>query len=73
MSDDLVCKKGSMMGASSGAGTAYPSGAPEFVPIFSGIPVDQYKNLYIYIHYILFMTYLKGKLITCVTKNHILQ
>jgi hypothetical protein len=26
---------------SSGAGTAYPSGAPEFTPGFSGIPVTR--------------------------------
>ena len=31
-----------MMGATSGAGTAYPSGAPEFTPGFLGVCVAQY-------------------------------
>ena len=30
-----------MIGATSGAGTAYPSGAPEFTPIFSGVCVTR--------------------------------
>ena len=30
-----------MTSASSGAGTAYPSGAPEFTPVFSGVFVTQ--------------------------------
>ena len=30
-----------MTGATSGAGTAYPSGAPEFTPVFSGILVTR--------------------------------
>jgi hypothetical protein len=29
----------------SGAGTAYPSGAPEFTPVVSGIHGPQYVNL----------------------------
>jgi len=29
-----VCIKSTMTGATSGAGTAYPSGAPEFTPGF---------------------------------------
>jgi len=28
-------------GATSGAGTAYPSGAPEFTPVFSGVRVTR--------------------------------
>ena len=27
------------MGAASGAGTAYPSGVPEIIPDFCGVPV----------------------------------
>jgi hypothetical protein len=33
------------MGVTSGAGTAFPSGAPEFTPIFSGFRVAQYLVL----------------------------
>jgi hypothetical protein len=33
-------------GATSAAGTAYPSGAPEFTPVFSGIRVNRYLVLY---------------------------
>jgi hypothetical protein len=29
------------MGATSGAGTAYPSGAPDFTPVFSGVRVTR--------------------------------
>jgi hypothetical protein len=29
------------MSATSGAGTAYPSGAPEFIPVFSGVRVTR--------------------------------
>jgi hypothetical protein len=29
------------MGATSGTGTAYPSGAPEFTPVFSGVRVTR--------------------------------
>jgi hypothetical protein len=30
-----------MTGVTSGAGTVYPSGAPVFIPCFSGVHVDQ--------------------------------
>ena len=30
-----------MMDATSGTGTAYPSGAPEFTPVFSGVRVTR--------------------------------
>jgi len=33
--------KSNTAGGTSGAGTAYPSGAPEFFPGFSGVRVDQ--------------------------------
>ena len=36
-----------MTGATSGAGTAYPSGAPEFTPGFSGIHVTRSLVLYV--------------------------
>jgi hypothetical protein len=32
-----VCNKINTTGATSGAGTAYPSGAPEFISVFSGV------------------------------------
>jgi hypothetical protein len=34
-----VCNKINTTGATSGAGTAYPSGAPEFTPCFRGVRV----------------------------------
>ena len=34
-------------GATSATGTAYPSGAPEFTPVFSGIRVNRYLVLYV--------------------------
>jgi hypothetical protein len=34
-----LCNKSNTTGVTSGAGTAYPSGAPEFTPVFSGIRV----------------------------------
>ena len=41
-----------MAGVTSGAGTAYPSGAPEFTPIFSGVCVT--RSLYfMYVLYII--------------------
>jgi hypothetical protein len=36
-----VCNQINTTGATSGAGTAYPSGAPEFTPIFSGVRVTR--------------------------------
>ena len=36
-----------LTGATSGAGTAYPSGAPEFTPVFSGVRVTRSLVLYI--------------------------
>ena len=35
------------MGATSGAGTAYPSGAPEFTLVFSGVRVTRSSVLYV--------------------------
>ena len=37
----------STTGATSGAGTAYPSGAPEFTPVFSGVRVTRSLVLYV--------------------------
>jgi len=39
ISDDVRVFNSNTTGVTSGAGTAYPSGAPEFTPIFSGVPV----------------------------------
>ena len=36
-----VCNEINTTGATSRAGTAYPSGAPEFTPVFSGFPVTR--------------------------------
>ena len=41
MTNDRVCNKSNTMGATSGAGNAYPSGAPEFTPSFSGVCVTR--------------------------------
>jgi hypothetical protein len=35
------------MGVTSRAGTAYPSGAPEFTPVFSGVRVTRSLVLYV--------------------------
>jgi hypothetical protein len=35
------------MGATSGAGTAYPSGAPQFTPVVSAVRVTRYLVLYV--------------------------
>ena len=35
------------MGVTSGVGTAYPSGAPEFPPVFSGVRVTPSLVLYV--------------------------
>ena len=35
-------------GATSGRGTAYPSGAPEFIPVFSGVRVTRSLVLCVY-------------------------
>ena len=34
-------------GVTTGAGIAYPSGAPEFIPVFSGIRVTRSLVLYV--------------------------
>jgi len=36
-----VCNKSNTTGATSGAGTAYPFGTPEFIPGFNGVRVSQ--------------------------------
>ena len=42
-----VCNYIKTTGVASGAGTAYPSGAPEFTPIFNGVRVTQSLVLYV--------------------------
>jgi hypothetical protein len=37
----FVCNWINTMGVASGAGTAYPSGAPELTPVFSGVSVTR--------------------------------
>jgi len=34
--------------ATSGAGTAYPSGAPEFIPVFSGVRFTR-SSVYVFV------------------------
>ena len=41
------CKQVNTTGATSGAGTAYPSGALEFTPVFNGVRVTQSLVLYV--------------------------
>jgi hypothetical protein len=36
-----VCYYINTTGATSGSGTTYPSGAPEFIPVFSGVRVTR--------------------------------
>ena len=43
-----VCNQINTTGATSGAGTAYPSGAPEFTPSFSGVRVTRSLVLYVF-------------------------
>jgi len=48
------------MGVTSGAGTAHPSGAPEFTPVFSGVRVTRSLVLYVcfvdrYLSFVLFL------------------
>jgi hypothetical protein len=40
-----VCYWSSTKGATSGAGTAHPSGIPEFTPVFSGVRITRYLVL----------------------------
>ena len=44
-SKPLTCHKSLTNGATSGAGTAYPSKAPELDPVFSGIRVTRFLVL----------------------------
>ena len=41
MTNHRVCNKSDTTGATSGAGTAYHSGAPEFTSVFSGVRVGR--------------------------------
>jgi hypothetical protein len=43
-----LCNYITTTGATSGAGTAYPAGAPEFTPGFSGVRVTRSLVLYVY-------------------------
>ena len=40
-----VCNQSNTTGSTSGTGTAYPSGAPQFTPIFSGVCVTRSLDL----------------------------
>ena len=42
-----MCSSYFLSGATSGAGTAYHSGAPEFTPVFSGVHVTRTLVLYV--------------------------
>jgi hypothetical protein len=42
MTYDWVCNKGNTTDATCGAGYTYPSGAPELIPVLSGIRVAQF-------------------------------
>jgi hypothetical protein len=44
-----VKNKGIYIYINSGAGTAYPSGAPDFTPVLGGVPVIRYLVLYVYL------------------------
>jgi len=37
----MICNYSNTTGATSGAGIAYPSGAHEFIPVFSGVRVTR--------------------------------
>jgi hypothetical protein len=45
--NNRVCNQINTTGATSGAGTAYPSGAPEFTPGFSGDRITRSLALYV--------------------------
>jgi hypothetical protein len=47
MTYHMVCNYIKTTGATSGAWTAYPSGAPEFTPVFSGVHVTRSLVLYV--------------------------
>ena len=55
------------MGAISGAGSAYPSGAPEFIPVFSGVRVTRSLVLYecFVDRYLSFSTFSFGHCVVC--------
>jgi hypothetical protein len=42
-----ICNQINTTGATNGAGTAYPFGAPEFTPVFSGVRVTRSLVLYV--------------------------
>jgi hypothetical protein len=44
----VSCNQINTTGATSGAGTAYPSGAPALTPVFSGVRVTRILVLYVY-------------------------
>jgi len=56
-----------MTDVTSGAGTAYPSGAPEFTPIFSGVRVTRSLVLYVCFvdHCLSFCTFSLGHCVVC--------
>jgi hypothetical protein len=54
-------------GVTSGAGTTYPSGAPEFTPVFSGVHVTRSLVLYVYFvdRCLSFCTFSFGHCVVC--------
>ena len=54
-------------GATSGAGTTYPSGAPEFTPVFSGVRVTRFLILCVWFvdRCLSFCTFSSGHCVVC--------
>ena len=62
-----VKNKGIYIYVNSGAGTAYPSGAPDFTPVLGGVPVIRYLVLYVYFvdRCLSFCTFSFGHCVVC--------
>ena len=62
-----VKNKGIYIYVNSGAGTAYPSGAPDFTPVLGGVPVTRYLVLYVYFvdRCLSFCTFSFGHCVVC--------
>ena len=62
-----VCDQIITTGTISGAGMAYPSGPPEFTPIFSGVRVTRSLALCVYFvdHFLSFYTFSVGHCVVC--------
>ena len=55
MSYHRVCNKRKTTGATCGAGTVYPTGAPELTPVFSGVHVV--RSLVLYVKFIFYQVF----------------